>query len=113
MHFAMLQEQHDKQIAAMAATNKANMEAMMEKMNALVAGRDRRIPAQQPDKENLPPPGTNTGHPVNPDTKKPRKKKALCPQCKTFVLHKPDNCPELEANKHKRWPGWKSVHATA
>jgi hypothetical protein len=113
MLFAMLQEQHDKQIAAMAATNKAIMEAMMEKMNALVAGRDRRIPAQQPDKENLPPPGTNTGHLVNPDAKKPRKKKALCPQCKTFVLHKPDNCPELEANKHKRWPGWKSVHATA
>jgi hypothetical protein len=113
MLFAMLQEQHDKQIAAMAATNKANMEAMMEKMNALMAGRDRRIPAQQPDKENLPPPGTNIGHPVHPDTKKPRKKKALCPHCKTFLLHKPDNCPELEANKDKRWPGWKSVHATA
>ena len=29
MLFAMLQEQHDKQIAVMAATNKANMEAMM------------------------------------------------------------------------------------
>jgi hypothetical protein len=113
MLFAMLQEQHDKQIAAMAATNKANMEAMMEKMNALMAGRNRRIPAQQPDKENLPPPGTNIGHPVHPDAKKPRKKKALCPHCKTFVLHKPDNCPELEANKDKRWPGWKSVHATA
>jgi hypothetical protein len=113
MLFAMLQEQHDKQIAAMAATNKANMEAMMEKMNALVAGRDRRTPAQQPDKENLPPPGSNIGHPVNSDAKKPRKKKALCPHCKTFVLHKPDNCPELEANKDKRWPGWKSVHATA
>jgi hypothetical protein len=86
MLFAMLQEQHDKQIAAMAATNKANMEAMMEKMNALVAGRDRRTPAQQPDKENLPPPGSNIGRPV------PKKKKALCPHCKTFVLHKPDNC---------------------
>ena len=113
MLFAMLQEQHDKQISAMAATNKANMEAMMEKINALVAGRNRRTPAQQPDKENLPPPGTNIGHPVHPDTKKPRKKKALCPHCKRFVLHKPDNCTELEANKDKRWPGWKSVHATA
>jgi hypothetical protein len=39
MLFAMLQEQHDKQIAAMAATNKANMDAMMEWMNAMVAGR--------------------------------------------------------------------------
>ena len=42
--FAMLQEQHDKQITAIAATNKANMDAMMDQMNALVAGRggDRR-----------------------------------------------------------------------
>ena len=56
MLFAMLQEQHDKQIAAMAAANKANMEAMMERMNSLMAGRNRRTLAQQPDKENLPPP---------------------------------------------------------
>jgi len=113
MLFALLQEQHDKQIVAMAATNKANMEAMMERMNALMAGCDRRTPAQQPDKENLPPPGGNISPHVNPNpNKKIRKKKALCPHCKTFVLHKPDNCPELEANKGKRWPGWKSVHAT-
>ena len=116
MLFALLQEQHDKQIAAMAATNKANMETMMEKMNALVAGRggDRRTPAQQPDKENTPPPGGNVCPPVNQDPlRKPRRKKAICPNCKTFALHKPENCYELEANKDKRWPGWKSVHATA
>ena len=58
MLFAMLQEQHDKQIVAMAATNKANGSHDGE-VNALVAGRDRRTPAQQPDKENLPPPGGN------------------------------------------------------
>ncbi len=85
MLFAMLQEQQDKQIATMAATNKANMEAMMERMNALVAGKggDRRtVPTQQPDKENISPEDTN-------QPKKPRKKKDLCPHCKTFVLHKP------------------------
>jgi hypothetical protein len=38
MLFVMLQEQHDKQIVAMAATKKANMDAMMEMMNALVTG---------------------------------------------------------------------------
>jgi hypothetical protein len=27
-----------------------------------------------------------------------------------FVLHKLKNCVELEANKDKCWPGWKSVH---
>jgi hypothetical protein len=94
MLFAMLQEQHNKQIAAMAATNKANMDAMMERMNALMAGRggDRRTPAQQTDKENTPPAGSNISPPANLDPKKPMKKKALCPHCKTFVLHKPDNC---------------------
>ena len=110
MLFAMLQEQHDKQIATMAATNNANMDALMEQMKVLVAGKggDRRtVPNQQPtDKENITPDNTN-------QPKKPRKKKALCPHCKTFVLNKPENCPELDKNKDKRWPGWKSVNATA
>ena len=109
MLFAMLQEQHNKQIATMVATNKANMEAMMEWMNALVAGKGgdkRTVPNQQPDKENITPEDTN-------QHRKPRKKKALCPHCKTFVLHKPENCNELEANKDKRWQGWKSVNAIA
>jgi hypothetical protein len=115
MLFAMLQKQHNKQIATMAATNKANMDAMMDRMNALIAGKgsDRHTPNQQPDKENTPP-GGNIRPPANKDrNKKPRKQKALCPHCKTFVLHKQDDCYELEANKDKRWPGWKSVHATA
>ncbi len=42
-----------------------------------------------------------------------QKQKALCPHCKKFVLHKPDNCTKLKANKDKHWPGWKSVHAIA
>jgi len=63
------------------------------------------------DKENEPPP-TNRGK--DNDTKKgpTRRKKALCPHCKAFVYHKPDKCLELEANKEKRWPGWKSIKAT-
>ncbi len=104
MLFAMLQEQHNKQIAAMEATNKANMGAMMDRVNALVAGRggDRRTPIQQPDKENTPPGGIICP-PMDTDrTKKPRKQKALCPLCKTFVLHKPDNCYKLKTNKDKR-----------
>jgi hypothetical protein len=54
MLFAMLQEQHNRQIAAMTATNKANMEAMMERMNELVAGG----PTHQ-DKESTPTVGNN------------------------------------------------------
>jgi len=42
MLFEMLQDQHTKQITQMEATNKANMEAMMDKMNALVASNPTR-----------------------------------------------------------------------
>jgi hypothetical protein len=116
MLFAMLQEQHKKQIAVMSAANKANMDEMMERMNAMMAGSGDKRAAQQ-DKENTPP-GRNrrppAGSTLGPEqTKKPQKQKALCPHCKTFVLNKPDDCPELEANKGKRWPGWKSVHTIA
>ena len=52
MLFAMLQDQHTKQIAQMEATNKANMEAMMEKMNSLVASNATRQ-THQPDKEKF------------------------------------------------------------
>ncbi len=77
MLFAMLQEQHNKQIAAMAATNKASMNAMMEKMNALVAGRggNRRTPTKQLDKNNTPPrrehtpPGRHKQHQETQETK--------------------------------------------
>ncbi len=104
MLFAMLQEQHDKQIAAMTAMNKANMDAMMERMNAIMAGGGEKQTAQQ-DKENTPPGGNRrppAGMGTGTDqTKKPQKQNALCPHCKTFVLHKPDNFPKLKANKDK------------
>ncbi len=35
--FALLQEQHQLQLEAMAAANKATMEVMMEQMNTLIA----------------------------------------------------------------------------
>ena len=110
MLFAMLQDQHTKQIAQMEATNKANMEAMMEKMNALVTANATR----QPDKENTPP-GGNVKPPGGggDKAKKPRRKKTLCPNCKCFAMHKPELCYELEANKAKRYPGWQSVFAAA
>ena len=56
MLFVMLKYQHTKQIAQMEATNKANMEAMMDKMNALVTSNATRQ-THQPDKENTPPSG--------------------------------------------------------
>ena len=44
---------------------------------------------------------------------KKEKVKALCPLCKKMVLHKQKNCPELEENKEKQWPGWESVNDKA
>jgi hypothetical protein len=74
MLFAMLQDQHTKQIAKIEVTNKSNMDAMMEQMNTLVAAGGAQQ-AHQPDKENTPP-GRNviplgSGNQV----KKPRRKK--------------------------------------
>jgi hypothetical protein len=77
MLFAMLQEQHDKQIASMEATNKANMDAIMERMNALVAAGY--------NKENVIPPGAT---PTGGGPKCPRAKKHHCPNCKKMVIHK-------------------------
>ncbi len=110
--FAMLQDQHTKQIAQMEAANKTNMVSMMEQMNALITAAGGRQTHQQ-DKENRPPTGN-----VKPPTgggkrvKRSRKKKTLCPHCKTFVLHKHELCYELEANRASRYPGWKFVFAT-
>ena len=98
MLFAMLQEQHEKQIASMEATNKANMEAMMERMNALVAAGY--------NKENVVP-GSTTQTGGGP--KCPRAKKHHCPNCKKMVIHKATDCYELEVNKDKRFDGWKLV----
>jgi hypothetical protein len=55
MLIAMLQEQHNRQIVVMTATNKANINAMMERMNALVTGGAGRCPTHQ-DKESTPSP---------------------------------------------------------
>ena len=110
--FSMLQEQHDKQMATMAAANKANMDAMLEKMNALVAAGGGR---QQYDinKENTPPAGTPSVGGGGDVQKKPKRKKTLCPHCKSFVYHSHDKCYELEKNKDARYPGWKSIHTPA
>jgi hypothetical protein len=107
MLFPMLQEQHDGQIAAITATNKANMDAMMERMNALLAGGVGRHPSHQ-DKESTPIVGNSLPTSTRSDTtqpKKPKRCKSICPHCKMFVLCKPKNCVELDANKVKCWPG--------
>jgi hypothetical protein len=112
MLFAMLQEQKDKQITAMTATNKANMDAMMERTNVLVTGGAGRCPTQQ-DKASTPTVGNSLPTLTRSGTTQPKKsmrQKSTCPHYKMFVLHKPENCVKLEANKDKRWASWKLVH---
>ncbi len=57
MLFAMLHKQYVNQIAAMTATHKANMDALMERMNAILAGGREKQTAQH-DKDNTPLGGT-------------------------------------------------------
>ena len=85
------------------------MDTMMEKMNALVAAVGGRR-TRDNDKENQPPAGAVGGSSGGGDvSKKPRRKKTLCPNCKSFVYHSHDKCYELEANKASRYSGWKSI----
>ncbi len=81
MLFAMLQEQHDRQIVAMTATNKANMDAMMERTNALMAGGVGRCPTHQ-DKESTSNVGNSLPTSMGSGTtqpKKPKRRKCICP----------------------------------
>jgi hypothetical protein len=77
----MLQEQHNRQIAAMTATNKANMDMMMERMNVLVTGGVGRSPTHQ-DKESTPTVGNSPSTLMGSGTaqpNKPKRRKCMCP----------------------------------
>jgi hypothetical protein len=106
MMFALLQEQHQSQLEAMVAANKATMEVMMEQMNALVAAQGGR--KNSADKGNTPP-LTSGGKGDDSKKRGPRHKKSMCPHCQARVYHKPEKCYELEVNKDKRWVGWKLI----
>jgi hypothetical protein len=97
MLLAMIQDHHQKQITQMEATNKANMDAMMEKMNSLVAA----------NKENTHQNGNSNAksNSTGKKERKPKQKKVLCPNCKCFVFHKPNCCYKLKANKADWYPG--------
>ncbi len=98
MMFALLKDQHKAQLEAMAAANKATMDALMECMNAVLGnnGGGRR---NKRDKENTPPLTNITPNRNDDKAQKVKRKKKLCPHCNLFVFHKSDRCYELEANK--------------
>jgi hypothetical protein len=104
MMFALLQEQHRSQMETLAAANQQTMDAMLEQMNAIIAGQGKAL-----DKENVRPPNSN----ATTGTGRKSRKKTKCPHCKKYVFHSAANCYELEANASKRWTGWKPVKDAA
>jgi hypothetical protein len=99
MMFALLQNQHKAQLKAMMAANKQEMDAMLECMNALIAGQGKAV-----NKVTATIPNSNTGQASNTMNRK----KKVCTNCGKLIFHKPQTCYELESNASKRYPGWKA-----
>jgi hypothetical protein len=99
MMFALLQLQRKAQLEAMAAASKQAMDAMLEHMNAFIAGQGKAA-----DKPTAKVPNSNTGPASNTAY---RKKKVFTNCGKLILFHKPQTCYELESNASKRYPGWK------
>ena len=99
MMFALLQEQHQGQLKAMVTANQKAMDAMFERMNAMVAGNVKGGPM---DNKNIPPAGNVKPGNNNSGTKQSKTK---CPNCRKHIFHKLADCYELEANPSKRWTG--------
>jgi hypothetical protein len=81
------------------AANKQAIEAMLERMNALIAGQGKAA-----DKPKAMVPNSNTGT----ASKTTNHEKKVCTNCRKLVYHKPQTCYELKSNASKRYPGWKS-----
>ncbi len=96
MMFALLQEQHKAQLESMVAANKQAMDAMFERINALIAGCGKAV-----DKVTATIPNSNTGHASSTTNRKKKK----CMNCGKLVFHKPETCYELETNVSKHYPG--------
>ncbi len=97
MMFALLQEQHNSQLKAMASANKQAMDMMLEHMNALIAGQGKAA-----DKPTASVPTSNTGQAPNAANRKNK----VCTNCRKLIFHKPQACYELEFNASKHYPGW-------
>ncbi len=98
MMFALLQDQHKAQLKAVATANKQAMDAMLECMNALIAGQGKAV-----DKVTATIPNSNTGQASNTMNRK----KKVCTNFGKLIFHKPQTCYELESNASKCYPGWK------
>ncbi len=80
MMFVLLQEQHRLQMKTLAEANQQTMDAMLEQMNAIIAGQGKVL-----DKENVRPPNTN----ATTGTGRKSRKKTKCPHCKNMCSIRP------------------------
>jgi hypothetical protein len=87
MMFTLLQEQHKAQLEAMAAANKQAMNAMLERMNALIAGQVKA--AEEPTATV---PNSYSGNAPNTANRK----KKVCTNCGKLVFHKLQTCYKLQ-----------------
>ncbi|KAL7480237.1 hypothetical protein ACHAW6_005933 [Cyclotella cf. meneghiniana] len=85
-------------IAEVAHIMQESQEKQFTKMLELFKSMADKQQANAPHAPTAPPAATPAGQ-----TKKKR-----CPNCNLMVLHKPENCWELEANASKRPTGWTS-----
>jgi hypothetical protein len=76
MMFALLQDQHKSQLEAVAAANKAMMDAMMECLNAILGGSNGRT--SEWNKETLPP-ATNANRGGTRKQKRSSARKSFAP----------------------------------
>ncbi len=96
MMFALLQKQHKAQLKAMVVANKQAMDAMLECMNALIAGQGKAT-----EKSTATVLNSNTDQAPNTANRK----KKVCTNCGKLVFHKPQTCYKLESNASKCYPG--------
>ncbi len=80
----------------MAAANTQAMDAMLERMNALIAGQGKLA-----DKVTAMTPNSNIRHTSNTTNRK----KKECANCRKLIFNKPQTCYELESYASKRYPG--------
>ncbi len=100
MMFALLQEQHKAQLEAMMAANIQAMDAMLQRMNALIADQGKAV-----DKVTATIPNSNTGQASNTTNRK----KKVCTNCRKLVFHKPQTCkqmlPRMEIKQSRQCDG--------
>ena len=106
--FTLQQETHNKEMKAM----KEALETMKGELEQLAKHGQKKGGSTTNENSNPNTQATDTAR-TRPAVKfKVRQtmleKRALCPNCKCYIKHRPEDCLELEANKEKRNETWSS-----